>query len=305
MPSPAIAYVVNRDGPVQPLPQSLDLNADQVALGRILFEDVRLSADDTVSCASCHSLRHYGVDGLPVSTGIRGQKGELNAPTVYNSAFNFRQFWDGRAATLEQQVDGPVGNPIEMGSNWPQVLAKLDRDHNLQALSVKAYGQRLDAGVVRSAIATFERSLITPDSSFDRFLSGDATALSPEAATGWLRFKELGCIACHQGINLGGNMYATMGTMGNYFKGRTIRTADLGLYNHTGLEEDKFKFKVPSLRNVADTAPYFHDGRVKTLDAAVVDMAQLQLGLELDEQDKIALVAFLNSLTGVQPGEAQ
>lgn len=301
----ATYYAPRRDGPVQPLPQSIDLNADQVALGRILFEDKRLSADDTVSCASCHTLRKYGVDGLAVSSGIHGQKGELNAPTVYNSAFNFRQFWDGRAATLEQQVDGPVGNPIEMGSNWRQVLAKLDVDGDLQMLAIKAYGHRLDAGVVRSAIATFERSLITPNSPFDRFLAGNRKAMSTEAVAGWRRFRELGCIACHQGVNLGGNMYATMGTMGDYFKGRPILTSDLGLYNRTGQAEDKFKFKVPTLRNVAETAPYFHDGRVGKLDDAVTDMAQLQLGLKLDDGDKAALVAFLNSLTGSLPGAAE
>jgi cytochrome c peroxidase len=292
-------------GVVQPLPESVPLNPTQVELGRRLFHDPRLSSDDTVSCANCHLIQKYGVDGLQVSAGVRGRQGEMNAPSVFNSGFNFRQFWDGRAATLEDQINGPVANPLEMNTDWPAVLKKLDADPELQALSRDGYGRRLDADAVRSAIATFERSLITPDSPFDRFLRGDEAALDEQARLGWRRFKELGCIACHQGINLGGNMYATMGVMGDYFKDRPIRRSDLGLFNRTDREEDKFKFKVPSLRNVVQTAPYFHDGRVKTLDEAVRDMGMYQLGLDLGQDDRDALVAFLNSLTGKLPPGVQ
>lgn len=295
-------YVAQGVGPVQPLPRTLELNADQVELGRRLFHDVRLSVDDTIACASCHAVDRYGVDGTPRSLGVRGQKGEVNAPTVFNSGFNFRQFWDGRVATLEEQVGGPVENPLEMASSWPQVLAKLELDTALQALAVKAYGRRLDEAMVRSSIAVFERSLITPDAPFDRFLRGEATALDDRARIGWQRFRDLGCIACHQGVNLGGNMYATLGAMGDYFAGRPLDKADLGLYNQTGRESDRHKFKVPGLRNVAETAPYFHDGRVASLEEAVQIMARLQLGLDLAPDDRVSLVAFLNSLTGKLQG---
>lgn len=295
-------HIAQDFGPVQPLPQSLDLDADQVELGRRLFHDVRLSVDGTVSCASCHALDRYGVDGLPVSRGVQGRRGEVNAPTVYNSGFNFRQFWDGRAASLEEQAGGPIENPVEMAASWPQLLARLERDDGLRALANRAYGRRLDQAMVRAALATFERSLITPGAPFDRYLRGDAAALDERARLGWQRFRDLGCIACHQGINLGGNMYATLGAMGDYFGGRPATRADLGLFNLTGREGDRHKFKVPGLRNVAETAPYFHDGRIATLDEAVEVMARLQLGLDLAEEDRDSLVAFLNSLTGRPQG---
>lgn len=291
-------------GVVRPLPEAVAFDPRQVELGKRLFNDPRLSSDGSVSCATCHTLRKYGVDGLRVSAGVRGQQGDMNAPSVFNCAFNFRQFWDGRVETLEDQIDGPVGNPREMDTSWPVVLDRLGKDADLQRLAQAAYGRPLGESVIRSAIATFERSLVTPDSPFDRYLRGDAKALNAEALTGWRRFRELGCIACHQGVNLGGNMYATMGVMGDYFGGRPVRKVDLGLYNRTGRDEDKFKFKVPSLRNVAETGPYFHDGRVNSLDQAVADMARYQLGLDLDEADRAALIAFLNSLTGKLPQTA-
>ncbi|NTV95535.1 MAG: c-type cytochrome [Thiobacillus sp.] len=284
--------------PVLPLPGMVELNTDQVELGRRLFHDVRLSIDATVSCASCHAIDRYGVDGKQVSLGVAGKKGEVNAPTVFNSGFNFRQFWDGRAATLEDQVGGPLENPLEMASTWKQALANLKPDTGLQNLSRKAYGREIDEAVVRAAIATFERSLITPDAPFDRYLNGEIVALEADAREGWQLFRDLGCIACHQGMNLGGNMYATLGAMGDYFGSRVPAKADLGLYNRTGRQADRYKFKVPGLRNVAETAPYFHDGRIASLDEAVTVMARLQLGLDLDDGDRAKLVAFLKSLTG-------
>ncbi|TCJ18003.1 c-type cytochrome [Parasulfuritortus cantonensis] len=302
VPEPVPVATIVDLSPVQPLPRSVSLDANQVELGRRLFHDVRLSSDDTVSCASCHAVDQYGVDGRRVSLGVRGQAGAVNAPTVYNSGFNFRQFWDGRAATLEDQVGGPVENPVEMASHWPQVLAKLRADATLQELARRAYGRELDEAAVRSAIATFERGLITPDSPFDRYLRGELDALDGPAKQGWQRFRDLGCIACHQGVNLGGNMYATLGAMGDYFGGRVVSQADYGLYNQTGREADRYKFKVPSLRNVAETAPYFHDGRIGTLDEAVQLMAKLQLGLDLEAADRATLVAFLRSLTGTPRG---
>jgi cytochrome c peroxidase len=288
-------------GPIQPLPRHVDLDVRQVELGRHLFADKRLSGDGTLACASCHPVDHYGVDNLRVSVGIRGQSSALNAPTVFNSGFNFRQFWDGRAADLEAQAGEPITNPVEMGATWPGVLGRLAADSELTALSKGAYGVPIDERVVRSALATYERSLITPDAPFDRYLRGDPGALGADAEAGWRLFRELGCSSCHQGINVGANMYSSIGVMDDYFGGRALQPADLGLFNRTGRERDRSRFKVPSLRNVEMTAPYFHDGRVATLEEAVDVMARTQLGLRLRESDRRQLVAFLKSLTGRPP----
>ncbi|MBL8491321.1 MAG: cytochrome B6, partial [Rhodocyclaceae bacterium] len=245
-------------GPVAILVRPAGLDPAKLLLGRRLFHDKRLSGDDTVSCASCHDLARGGMDGRPQAVGVRGLRGDMNTPTVLNSGFSFRQFWDGRAADLEEQAAGPVHNPIEMDSNWRQVLGKLAGDTDYKHAFDKIYG-RMDGAAIQDAIATYERSLVTVDSPFDRHLAGDATALSPEAAEGWRLFRELGCISCHQGVNLGGNMYAGLGVMGDFFRerGRPVGKADLGRFNVTGREEDRHVFKVPSLRNVAQTAPYF------------------------------------------------
>lgn len=288
-------------GPVQPLPRQVNLDPGKVELGHRLFLDKRLSHDNSIACASCHALERYGMDGRTVSTGIGDHQGFINAPTVYNAGFNFRQFWDGRAATLEEQAGSPITNALEMGSTWPEVLSKLAQDKDIQTLSQKAYGRPLDEQVVRDAIATFERSLITPDSPFDRYLRGEQTALTPQQKDGWKLFRGLGCVSCHQGINLGGNMYSDLGVMNNYFAGRKPSEADWGLYNQTGREEDKFKFKVPGLRNVEMTGPYYHDGNVKTLEAAVSLMAHTQLGVALPQKERDDVVAFLKSLTGKLP----
>jgi cytochrome c peroxidase len=303
-PKPPPAALAEIPGPAQPLPEKLVLDArqkQQAELGKRLFLDKRLSHDNTLSCASCHALENYGVDRLPVSIGIQDKRGAVNAPTVYNSGYNFRQFWDGRAASLEEQAGGPLENPLEMASNWPEVLGKIGRDPALQDLSLQAYGRKLDEAVVRSALAGFERTLITPNAPFDRFLRGDKKALSPEAQEGWQLFRGLGCASCHQGVNLGGNMYATLGVMEDYFAGRKQTKADQGLFNRTAREEDRHKFKVPSLRNVAMTGPYFHDGGTSTLEGAVNTMARTQLGLQLSDADRGRLVAFLKSLTGQLP----
>lgn len=292
--------------PITPIPARLELDQRQVDLGRRLFHDKRLSRDDTISCASCHDLKLAGVDGKPVGVGVAKQMGTVNSPTVLNSAFNFRQFWDGRAASLEEQAAGPVHNPIEMATSWPEVIGKLSRDGGY----VRDFGAIWPDGIrpehIQSAIAEFERSLVTPDSPFDQYLKGDALALSSDARKGWDLFRNLGCIACHQGVNMGGNMYANLGVMGDFFADRgtpEVKT-DLGRYNVTGREDDRHMFKVPTLRNVARTAPYFHDGSMATLEKAVDAMARYQLGVELSEADRKALVAFLHALDGRLPESA-
>jgi len=283
----------------QPLPERVELDARRVALGQQLFHDVRLSADDSVSCASCHALAAGGVDHRARSVGIRGGVGSVNAPTVFNSGFNLAQFWDGRAPTLEAQIDGPVQHPLEMGSTWGQVLSKLRADAALVQRFVDLYPKGLDVESIKDAIATFERSLITPNSRFDHFLRGDKAALSPPEQHGWVLFQSYGCASCHQGINLGGNMYEKMGVMGDYFAHRVnVTEADKGRYNVTHDAQNLHEFRVPTLRNVALTAPYFHDGSAGTLEQAVAVMARYQLGRELPETDLHDVTAFLRSLTG-------
>ncbi|MDP2833332.1 MAG: cytochrome-c peroxidase [Pseudomonadota bacterium] len=298
------------DQPISPIPQHLQLDKRLVALGRRLFHDPRLSHDDTISCASCHLLTKAGADAQPLAVGIGGQVSTVNTPTVFNSAFNFRQFWDGRAASLEEQAEGPIHNPVEMASNWREVIAKLERDADYPsefAAIWPAAGKRaITAGHIQSAIAEFERSLITPDAPFDRYLRGDPQALSAAARQGWELFRNLGCIACHQGVNVGGNMYANLGVMGDYFadRGKPLLKSDLGRFNITGREEDRHLFKVPGLRNVERTAPYFHDGAIATLDKAVDTMARYQLGVSLSVEQRKALLAFLGSLNGTLPEAA-
>lgn len=286
---------------LRPLVPVAGLAPERVRLGSRLFHDRRFSADGTLACSSCHELAKGGADGRRFSLGIGGARGAINAPTVLNSAYNFVQFWDGRAATLEEQAAGPIHNPAELGSSWGEVLARLGQDPALLADFAAAYPDGLNAANVADALAAFERSLVTPNSRFDRYLRGDERALGRLERDGYRRFRDFGCTSCHQGILLGGNLYQRLGVFDDYFARRTPSRSDLGRYNVTGREEDRHVFKVPGLRNVALTAPYFHDGSAATLEEAVVVMARYQLGRELSQPDVEAIVAFLKTLTGELP----
>ena len=288
--------------PIKPLPLRANEDRQRTRLGRQLFKDVRLSANNRVSCSSCHTLAKGGADGQTRSTGLYGELTPVNAPTVLNAAFNFKQFWNGRADSLESQIEMVVRNPIEMGSSWTEVTHKIAEDADYQKLFAAAYKDGVTAENIRDAIATYERTLITPNSRFDRYLRGDAEAITSEEKAGYAKFKQYGCIACHQGINVGGNMFQKFGVMGDYFATRGNPTdADLGRYAVTKEGGDEHVFKVPSLRNVALTAPYFHDGSAKTLDAAVDVMFKYQLGRLGSKEDKLAIIGFLNTLTGDVP----
>lgn len=286
-----------------PLPAPPDQPAEKLELGERLFKEPRLSHDDSLACSGCHVLERGGMDSRPVSIGVGGAAGAINAPTVFNSSFNFVQFWDGRAATLEEQAAGPVHNPIEMASNWTQVLAKLRSDPSYVEAFASVYPDGISATNIVDALATFERSLVTPDSRFDRYLKGDSSALDAREVEGYQLFRSLGCTSCHQGVLLGGNMFQKFGAMRDYFADRVPTKADLGRYNVTGREEDRHVFKVPSLRNVALTAPYFHDASANTLEQAVIIMARHQLGRDLPKKDVDAIAAFLHSLTGTWLGQ--
>jgi len=288
-----------------PLPPTPAVAPEKAALGKRLFFERRLSHDDSISCASCHDLTHGGTDHLPSAIGIGGKHGMVNTPTVFNAAFGFAQFWDGRAANLEEQAVGPIHNPLEMASNWAEVIGKLrQNDAYVSAFQQTYHGITSDAIV--DAIASYERTLLTPNSPFDRFLRGDKSALNDREKAGYRLFLDYGCVSCHQGALIGGNMYQRFGIMDDYFKNRASGQgsfADQGRYNVTGREEDRHVFKVPSLRNVAVTAPYFHDGSMATLEGAVVIMARYQLGRELSDSDILAITAFLRTFTGEWEGK--
>lgn len=298
---PVFAMRENVLQPILPLEPIANLDPLRVALGEKLFHDARLSGDFTLTCASCHDLGKGGVDGRRFAVGIGGAVGGVNAPTVFNSGYSLAQFWNGRAATLEEQAAGPIQNPIEMGATLPQVLARLEEDAALKKEFKRAYVNGLTIENVLNAIATFERSLVTLNSRFDRYLFGETSVLTPLEIEGYRRFRELGCTSCHQGALIGGNMFQKFGVLGDYFAGRVTTKDDLGRFNVTQREEDRHVFKVPSLRNVAQTAPYFHDGSAETMDQAVTVMARYQLGRDLSPEDVEAIVAFLKTLTGDLP----
>ena len=287
------------DEPLRPIPADMGTDPEKVALGRALFYDPRLSKDNTTACVSCHDLGSGGDDGLRVSVGIEGRLGSINAPTVFNVGLNFKQFWDGRADTLEHQIDGPVQSPAELGTLWPDVIEKLYVHESYPRRFQALYPDGINRGNVKDALAEFMRSLTTPNSRFDRWLAGDANAIGALEKRGYALFKHYGCSSCHQGANAGGNMFQVFGVLNEYFRKRgDITEADLGRYNVTGNPQDRHSFKVPSLRMAALTAPYLHDGSAATLREAVDAMFEFQLGREAPDGDKDAIVAFIETLAG-------
>jgi cytochrome c peroxidase len=292
-----------------PLPQRAPEPADnpttpaKVRLGLALFMDPRLSSDGTISCNSCHNLSTGGADNLVTSVGHNWQRGPINSPTVLNSSMSVAQFWDGRAKDLKAQAGGPPLNPVEMGATWEGIVAKLEADKAFAAEFAAVYPQGFGSDSITDAIAEYEKTLTTPDSRFDRYLTGEKDALSAEEVRGWNRFQDLGCATCHSGVLLGGTSFELMGREGDYFADRGNPTdADLGRFNHTRDEADRHRLKVPTLRNVALTYPYFHDASAPDLAAAAKTMARYQVGVTLSEADVKDVEAFLRSLTGRYQG---
>lgn len=303
-----------------PLPQMVDnpdnpVTEEKVELGRMLFHDPRLSLSGFVSCNSCHNLASYGVDNLSTSLGHRWAVGPRNAPTVFNAALHTAQFWDGRAADVEEQAQGPVLNPIEMAI--PHEGFAVER-----IASMPGYVERFAAVYpdleepvtyvnIANAIAAFERTLFTP-SRFDDYLLGDADALTAEEKAGLLAFLQNGCVACHRGPALGGNVFARFGIVESYWEATrefvTIDSPtmpmDVGLFAVTHDPEDLYVFKAPSLRNITRTYPYFHDGSVWSLRDATQIMARVQIGREISTEDLEALMAFYVALEGEIPADA-
>jgi len=289
--------------PIIPIVENSDLNEEVVLLGQRLFNDLRLSRDNTVACASCHVLAMGGVDRLAQSKGVAGRRGDRNAPTVFNAGLNFVQFWDGRVKTLEEQVGDHLHNPRQMDTTWKDLIVKLRQDPEYLKDFRRLYAKGITSLTIASAIAEFVRSLQTPHSRFDQYLLGDKDVLTESELRGYQLFKDYGCISCHQGRLVGGNLFSRLGIMVPYFEMKDEHpSSDLGRYNVTGREEDRFSFKVPGLRNVAVTAPYFHDGSIPTLESVVKIIGKHLLGMTIEEVDVQDIVLFLETLTGEYQG---
>ena len=292
--------------PIRPIDLSLPYNEAKAALGFKLYHDTRLSVDNTISCASCHGLNTAGVDNKQYSEGVEGKLGGVNAPTVYNAVYNFVQFWDGRAVTLADQAAGPPVNPVEMASpNFDAIVAKLNKDRAFVREFKAVYPEGISQATITDAIEQFERTLITPNSRFDKYLRGDDKAITAEELQGYELFKKYNCATCHVGKNLGGDSYELMGLRKHYFadRGLELTEEDNGRFKQTGVERDRHRFKVPGLRNVALTWPYYHDGTRTSLKEAVCGMGTYQSGVELTDDEEDLIVAFLNSLTGEYKGK--
>jgi cytochrome c peroxidase len=273
----------------------------RIELGRLLYFDPRLSRSQQISCNTCHELNRYAVDNEPTSPGHKGQRGDRNSPTVFNAGFHFVQFWDGRAKNLEEQAKGPVLNPVEMAMpSADQVVAVLKTIPAYPAQFREAFpGEKdpLTYDNVAKAIAAFEDRLVTP-APWDRFLQGDRTALDNQAKAGFLVFTQVGCQACHAGVLLGGNLYQKLGSVVPY-----PDQSDTGRFEFTKEEADRMYFKVPSLRNIEKTGPYYHNGKVATLDEAIRLMGKHQLGRELTAEQTGQIAHWMKSLTGEIPEE--
>lgn len=295
---PAHAVKARQNEPIQPIRASAVKDAKKVELGKRLFYDPRLSKSGFISCNSCHNLSSGGVDNLPSSIGHKWNIGPINSPTVLNAKFNLAQFWDGRAKDLKEQAGGPIANPGEMGSTHAVAVEVLRTIPQYGAWFKEIYGAtEIKIDEVQDAIAAFEETLVTPDSRFDQWLKGNDKALSKQELLGYETFKNSGCVSCHNGVAVGGGSFQKFGLVKPYEKD----TKTVGRMGVTNNEADKFFFKVPTLRNVELTYPYFHDGSVWTLEEAVTTMAEHQLGLTLKPEDQANIVAFLKTLTGKQP----
>jgi cytochrome c peroxidase len=295
-----------------PAPADNPTTPEKVELGRMLFLDPRFSSTGTVSCNSCHNVMLGGEDNRDVSMGVHGRTGGRSAPTVWNSGFSSSQFWDGRAATLEEQAKGPVANPIEMGmSEIDEAMARLHDIPGYVPYFQRAFGGDNPVTVENAAkaVAAYERTLVTPGSPYDRYVKGDKQALTKQQLRGMDSFASLGCTSCHSGpafsgpaMSPGSGFFMKFPTFaGSDYDEKYMLMEDTGRFGVTGNEADKHVWKVPTLRNIALTAPYFHNGQVETLDEAVRVMAKTQLNQDLSAAQTADIMAFLNALTGTFP----
>lgn len=287
--------------PITPIPSLPLADPFRLQLGERLFRDPGLSRDGTRACASCHDIARSGADGLARAAGADGRPLDFNAPTAFNAALSFRLNWRGNFRTLEEQAEAVLLDPRLMGTSWEELLGRLRTDPGYRDAFARAYGDGAgpERWQVLDALAVFQRSLLTPNARFDRWLRGERGALTPEEERGYALFKDYGCVACHQGVNVGGNLFQRFGI----FAVRPVASpADLGRFALTGAARDRGVFRVPSLRNVAATAPYFHDGGEPSLAGAVRTMARSQLGRSMTDEEIGLVVAFLRTLTGEYRG---
>jgi cytochrome c peroxidase len=293
-----LVHAAVREEPIKPIPPATVTDAAMVELGKKLFFDPRLSKSGFISCNSCHNLSMGGSDNLPTSIGDRWQQGPINAPTVLNSGMNVAQFWDGRARSLQDQAAGPIANPGEMAFSHELAVDVIASIPRYVSEFETVFGTRtVTIDHITKAIAAFEETLVTPNAPFDKWLMGDDAAISAEERAGYELFKASGCASCHNGPAAGGSSFRKMGVVQPY---QTTSTAE-GRRAVTGRDADRFNFKVPTLRNVELTYPYFHDGAAPTLGRAVEVMGQVQLGRTFTPEENARMVAFLKTLTGEQP----
>ena len=289
--------------PIQPIEDNPYLDPQKVALGEKLFREPMLSQGREVACISCHKFDWGGAQKARFSEGTGGALTAVNTPTVYNVAYNFRFNWDGKHESLAAHTNALIQNPKVMGAQWPVVRERLTGDPAYQKAFAEAYDEGVNQETVIDAIVAYEESLITPNAPFDQYLRGDSGSISPAAEQGYNLFKAYGCVSCHQGVNVGGNMFQKFGVMGDYFADRGgVTKADLGRYNITEKESDRHVFRVPSLRNVATTAPYLHDGSAETLTDAIEIMVKYQLGRPIPGEHVELIAQFLQTLTGEYRG---
>ena len=290
--------VLFAEEPIKPIKAAAPKDKGMVELGKMLFFDPRLSKSGFISCNSCHNLSMGGTDNIKTSIGHKWQQGPINAPTVLNSSMNLAQFWDGRAKGLKEQAGGPIANPGEMAFTHKLAVDVLHSIPQYRGRFKQVFGaEKISIDMVTDAIAAFEETLVTPDSRFDKWLKGDKEAITQTELEGYKLFKESGCASCHHGTAVGGTSFKKLGVLTPY---KTESKAE-GRKEVTGKDTDRFVFKVPTLRNIELTYPYFHDGGVATLEEAVNKMGQLQLGVDFSTEENAKIVAFLKTLTGKQP----
>jgi len=292
-----------RQEPITPIPTVVDADLEKAAIGELLFYDTRLSRNKALACATCHRLESGGDDDASLGRSHSADTHTVNTPTVFNAVFNFRQHWDGAIETSEQLVEHTIVNQHEFNNSWDRVIKTLSADETLRQMFEDEYDDGMTRETIVDAIVEFQKTLVTPNARFDRFLRNETDALSEDEIKGYRVFKESGCVSCHQGVNIGGNLFQKFGVFYDYLAERgDMRTADFGRMNVTNRYIDEFVFKVPSLRNIEVTAPYLHDGSAETLEEVIAIMGKTQLGRELDDEEIQMIKSFLLTLTGEYKG---
>jgi len=290
--------------PVLPIPITIEVDARKVSLGEKIFDDESLSSNGDFACRSCHYPDKGGADQKKLSLAINGKYRTRNTPSIYNVGLLSLLNWAGSHTDLGDQAEAIIKSKQGLATDWNTLISRMKQSPDYVKDFSNSYQNSITSESIKDAIAEYMRSLITPNARFDQYLRGNTNALNAEEKSGYRLFKSSGCASCHQGVNLGGNMYSPFGVFGNYVEDRgNITKADLGRYNITGNEADKYVFRVPSLRNIALTNPYLHDGSIDTLKESVIVMSRYMLGRKLSEQDADLIVKFLHTLTGEYQGE--